>query len=190
VKVLLLMLVLAWTLLLAELAFGHARWKHPPGSLEAPTVHEIQYFRGSTWEVQDAMGEARTPTVYAERRSESEAFRLWIRELWRGRLERAQERYEEWKVSSASGVGYGVWAALASCESGGDWSYNGGSGFDGGLQFHPSTWAAYASSVLGVGAPAAAYLASPGEQIAVAEAVLEAQGWGAWPACSAQLGLR
>lgn len=78
------------------------------------------------------------------------------------------------------------WAALAECESSGDWSYNGPSGYDGGLQFSPSTWTAYGGAEY---APAA-YLATPAEQIAVAERVLEGQGWGAWPACSAKLGLR
>ena len=53
----------------------------------------------------------------------------------------------------------GVWVALANCESGGRWHYNGSSGFDGGLQFHPSTWAAYAPGLPGVrvaGQPGAA----------------------------------
>lgn len=80
----------------------------------------------------------------------------------------------------------GVWAALASCESGQNWSYNGGSGFDGGLQFHPGTWSAYRLP----GYPAYAYQASAAQQVAVAERVLATQGWSAWPACSAKLGLR
>jgi resuscitation-promoting factor RpfB len=79
-----------------------------------------------------------------------------------------------------------VWDRLAKCESGGRWSYNGSSGFDGGLQFHPSTWRAYKPS----GYPAYAWQASRNQQIAVAEKVLGSQGWGAWPACSRKLGLR
>lgn len=79
----------------------------------------------------------------------------------------------------------GVWDRLAACESGGDWSYNGSSGYDGGLQFHPDTWTAHGG---GEFAPSA-HQASRAEQIAVAERVLDAQGWGAWPACAAELGL-
>ncbi|MCD1145040.1 LysM peptidoglycan-binding domain-containing protein [Kocuria sp. LUK] len=75
-----------------------------------------------------------------------------------------------------------TWDALAQCESGGNWSTSTGNGFSGGLQFTPSTWAAFG----GTGAPENA---SKAQQIAVAENVLEGQGWGAWPACSAKLGL-
>ncbi|WP_309081816.1 transglycosylase family protein [Zhihengliuella sp.] len=75
-----------------------------------------------------------------------------------------------------------TWDALASCESGGDWSINTGNGYYGGLQFSMSTWQAFG----GTGNPADA---SKSQQIAVAEKVLATQGWGAWPACSAKLGL-
>jgi hypothetical protein len=76
-----------------------------------------------------------------------------------------------------------TWDALAECESGGDWSINTGNGYSGGLQFSPSTWRAY-------GGEGSAHNASRTEQIAVAENVLDGQGWGAWPACSSELGLR
>jgi nucleoid-associated protein YgaU len=74
------------------------------------------------------------------------------------------------------------WDALAQCESGGDWGINTGNGYSGGLQFSPTTWAAY-------GGTGAASDASREQQIAVAENVLAGQGWGAWPACSSKLGL-
>jgi LysM repeat protein len=77
----------------------------------------------------------------------------------------------------------GVWASLAQCESGGNWSINTGNGYYGGLQFSLSTWQGYGGS----GMP---HEASASEQIAVAERVQASQGWGAWPACSAELGLR
>ncbi|WP_442892921.1 transglycosylase family protein [Arthrobacter sp. USHLN218] len=76
-----------------------------------------------------------------------------------------------------------TWDALAQCESSGNWSTNTGNGFSGGLQFTPSTWAAFGGS----GSPENA---SKAEQIAVAEKVQATQGWGAWPACSAKLGLQ
>jgi hypothetical protein len=80
----------------------------------------------------------------------------------------------------------GVWDRLAQCESGGDWAINTGNGFSGGLQFTPSTWAAYG----GLNYASAAYLASREAQIAVATRVQASQGWAAWPSCSAQIGLR
>jgi Transglycosylase-like domain len=79
-----------------------------------------------------------------------------------------------------------VWDRLAKCESGGRWNYNGSSGYDGGLQFLPSTWRSYKPS----GYPSYAWQASREQQIVVAEKVLSDAGWGAWPACARKLGLR
>jgi hypothetical protein len=80
--------------------------------------------------------------------------------------------------ASSGGVN---WSAVAACESGGNWSTSTGNGFYGGLQFTEGTWLAngggqYASS---------ADLASPAQQVAVAERVLASQGIGAWPVCGA-----
>lgn len=77
------------------------------------------------------------------------------------------------------------WDRLAQCEAGGNWSINTGNGYHGGLQFSPSTWAAYGGQEFAT----YAYQASREQQIAVAERTLAGQGWGAWPACSASLGL-
>ncbi|MEX5249286.1 UNVERIFIED_CONTAM: transglycosylase family protein [Kocuria sp. CPCC 205295] len=74
------------------------------------------------------------------------------------------------------------WDQLVECEASGDWSANTGNGFSGGLQFTPSTWAAFGGS-------GSAANASASEQKAVAERVLAEQGWGAWPSCSQKLGL-
>lgn len=83
-------------------------------------------------------------------------------------------------------AGNSVWDQLAQCESGGDWSINTGNGFSGGLQFHPQTWLAYGGGEYSSTASGA----SRDQQIAVAEKVQAAQGWGAWPACTASLGIR
>lgn len=101
-----------------------------------------------------------------------------------------------------------VWDRLAECESG-NW-VDGGASFvkgsarwywgrpgtevppwgtrihHGGLQFHPDTWMWLAPE----GFPEYAYDATREQQIAVAERVLETQGWRAWPVCSRKLGLR
>lgn len=101
-----------------------------------------------------------------------------------------------------------VWDDLADCESG-NW-IDGGASFEtgsarwhwakpgtevppwgttihhGGLQFHPDTWTWLRSDHH----PTHAYDATREEQIEVAERVLDAQGWGAWPVCSRKVGLR
>ncbi len=76
-----------------------------------------------------------------------------------------------------------VWDRLAQCESGGNWSINTGNGYYGGLQFSQSSWTAAGGS----GSP---QNASREEQIRVAQNLQSMQGWGAWPSCSSQLGLR
>ena len=86
------------------------------------------------------------------------------------------------RSSTSSTPSGSVWDRLAECESGGNWSINTGNGFYGGLQFSLSTWRAYG----GTGMP---HEASREEQIAVAERVQDGQGWGAWPACTAKLGI-
>lgn len=87
--------------------------------------------------------------------------------------------------SSDTGAGLTIWYRLADCESSGDWTYNGPSGFDGGLQFSPSTWTANGG---GEFAPYA-WGASPEQQITVARRVLASQGPGAWPVCGRRVGL-
>ena len=80
----------------------------------------------------------------------------------------------------------GAWAALAKCESGGNWSINSGNGYYGGLQFSASSWRG-----AGGGKYAALpHQATPAEQIATAEVLRRSGGWGHWPACSSKLGLR
>ncbi len=77
------------------------------------------------------------------------------------------------------------WDRLAQCEAGGNWHINTGNGYHGGLQFSRGTWQAYGG---GEFAPTADQ-ATREQQIYVAEKTLAGQGWGAWPACSARLGL-
>ena len=76
----------------------------------------------------------------------------------------------------------GVWDQIAQCESTGNWAINTGNGYYGGLQFNQGTWDAYGGQEF---APRAD-LATREEQIAIAKKTQAAQGWGAWPHCSAQ----
>ncbi|MGY1884015.1 transglycosylase family protein [Blastococcus sp. SYSU DS0753] len=78
-----------------------------------------------------------------------------------------------------------TWDRLAQCESSGNWSINTGNGYYGGLQFYQPTWEGFGGTEY---APRAD-LATREQQIAIAEKTLAVQGWGAWPACSAKLGL-
>ena len=75
------------------------------------------------------------------------------------------------------------WDKIAACESGGKWNTATGNGYYGGLQFSARTWKAF-------GGKGMAHNASKSQQIAVAERVLAAQGWKAWPACSKRAGYR
>ncbi|MFI7599990.1 transglycosylase family protein [Actinoplanes sp. NPDC049681] len=84
-------------------------------------------------------------------------------------------------AAAKSGVN---WDAVAQCESGGNWSISTGNGYYGGLQFSRSTWKAYG----GTKYASTANRASRGEQIRIAEKVLDGQGIGAWPVCGRKAG--
>jgi LysM repeat protein len=88
-------------------------------------------------------------------------------------------------ASSAEAASGATWDRLAQCESGGNWGINTGNGYYGGLQFSAGTWRAFGGGKYA----SSAHRASRSEQIAIAEKVLDRQGWGAWPACSRKLGL-
>ncbi len=85
-------------------------------------------------------------------------------------------------MPAANAVDGATWDALAQCESGGNWSINTGNGFYGGLQFTQQSWN-------GVGMSGSPATATRAQQIEAGERLLAIQGWGAWPACSAKLGL-
>lgn len=92
-----------------------------------------------------------------------------------------QQRRRSKPPESSSRVS--VWDRLAQCESNGNWQANTGNGYYGGVQFSLQSWRA----VGGAGYP---HQASKAEQISRAKALLNRQGWRAWPACSRKLGLR
>lgn len=88
-------------------------------------------------------------------------------------------------VQAASAAPQQTWDKVAQCEGSGNWKTNTGNGFQGGLQFTPSTWKAYGGTQYAPNANQA----SREQQIAVAERVLQAQGPNAWPVCSKKAGL-
>ncbi|MCW2696940.1 MAG: Transglycosylase domain protein, partial [Modestobacter sp.] len=75
------------------------------------------------------------------------------------------------------------WTGVAQCESSGNWQINTGNGYYGGLQFSSSTWLGHGGGEFA----ARADLATPVQQVTVAERVLLTQGAGAWPTCGKQL---
>jgi len=81
--------------------------------------------------------------------------------------------------TSSGGVN---WAAIAACESGDNWAASTGNGFYGGLQFTEQTWLGYGGGRYA----SSANLATPAQQIAVAQRVVAGQGIGAWPVCGAR----
>ncbi|GLW46252.1 transglycosylase [Streptomyces sp. NBRC 14336] len=87
-------------------------------------------------------------------------------------------------TGQAAAADAGVWDRIAQCESGGNWHINTGNGYYGGLQFSASTWNAYGGTAY---APTADR-ATKAQQTAVAAKVQRAQGWQAWPTCSARAG--
>ncbi len=76
----------------------------------------------------------------------------------------------------------GAFAALAECESGGNYSINTGNGYYGAYQFSLSTWQ-------GLGYGGYPHQASPAVQDQAARELQSLYGWGQWPGCSWYLGL-
>lgn len=89
-----------------------------------------------------------------------------------------------WFASTAEAATDADWDRVASCESGNNWHINTGNGFQGGLQFSPSTWSGHGGGQFA----SAANLATREQQIVIAERVLSSQGRGAWPVCGRGLG--
>ncbi|MBW3659581.1 MAG: transglycosylase family protein [Actinobacteria bacterium] len=114
----------------------------------------------------------------------------------------AEERAAQEAAAAAAAERAAVWDRLADCESGAwdrdghpipgtaTWDYglhpSQDGFFQGGLQFHPVTWDEFRDADM----PDHAGSATRSQQIAIAERVLDAQGWEAWPVCSKKLGYR
>lgn len=79
-----------------------------------------------------------------------------------------------------------VWQTIAACESDQTWDANTGNGYYGGLQFAQRSW----EWAGGLDHAPRADLATPADQVTVAQRLLDLQGWSAWPVCSRKAGLR
>jgi hypothetical protein len=72
------------------------------------------------------------------------------------------------------------WAAIAQCESGGNWAADTGNGAYGGLQIRLPTWNANRGAELS----ALPSTARPEEQVLVGQRIMATQGPKAWPRCT------
>jgi resuscitation-promoting factor RpfA len=87
--------------------------------------------------------------------------------------------------AQAAPVRQAPWDRVAQCESGSNSSANTGNGYYGGLQFNRGTWQSYG----GGSYAGTANHATRSQQIEIAEKVLSAQGWRAWPTCARRAGV-
>lgn len=90
--------------------------------------------------------------------------------------------YEQTTVPATRPTTSDVWWQLALCESGGA-NVDTGNGYSGYFQFLDSTWRS-------VGYSGRAVDYSYDTQVAGAQTLQARSGWGQWPSCSRQLGLR
>ncbi|MFD9719728.1 transglycosylase family protein [Streptomyces sp. NPDC059076] len=88
-------------------------------------------------------------------------------------------------ATSASAVEATAWDKVAECETGGLWSADTGNGFYGGLQMSQETWKAFG----GTEYASRADLATPAQQKAIAEKVVDSEGIRPWRACATLAGV-
>jgi hypothetical protein len=98
--------------------------------------------------------------------------------LWVKRELKESLAAQHTQTLNTTGICWGCWDSVASCESGGNWSTNTGNNFYGGLQFTIGTWNASGGQRY---APRAD-MATREEQIMVASKL----SLGNWPVCGAR----
>lgn len=175
-------LVLLGVLALALAALTHS------GSADAATsratmLAQIDDLRTETWHWQRLMLKPRTPTNYTERRTTSRAYRTWVRNLWRGRAERAQRRATNPPHERA-------WRCIHRYERHPrqGWRTRTGNGFYGGLQMNIAFQREYAPRLLRRKGTADRWTAL--EQMWVAErAHRSGRGFHPWPNTARYCGL-
>ena len=86
-------------------------------------------------------------------------------------------------AGAGGAIAESVWAALRKCESNGNYAINTGNGYYGAYQFAASTWRK-------LGFTGLPHVASAATQDQAARKLQAQQGWGPWPACTRNLGLR
>ncbi|MGI9016981.1 MAG: transglycosylase family protein [Euzebya sp.] len=163
------LLALALTVQLLPAPSAHA--STPPPESPGCQTYGCLYEHCPTHYSRNGDNECKYGIAYEELPEGGPDNRHFVKVLWPGHYDPARRQ---------------MWDNLAFCESTWRWSYNGPNGFDGGVQFTPSTWRAFG------GAEYAGYAwqATPEQQIDIAERVAfhghgsnPPQGRGAWPHC-------
>jgi Transglycosylase-like domain len=171
--------IAAATLTMLGLALGLAEVSGAAegcGDSRSPILCQTQQLREETWEMQDAMGEPRTPTSYSDRKSESEDYREWVRDYWRELRDEVKKRYDDgWGIVNAAWPRAADWDSVAQCETGQRWDWNSGT-FQGALGIHYAAWDEFRYGDI----PSEGYLASRLEQMLVAERIYNTHGIYAW----------
>ncbi len=144
---------------------------------------QIDALRAETWHWQRVMLQPLTPTSYSERSTRSDAYRTWIRRLWRRRAERAERRAE-------SPPHRRQWLCIHRHERhpAQGWRTRTGNGFYGGLQMDLAFQRQYGAPFLQRKGTADSW--SPLEQMWVAErAYRSGRGFYPWPNTARSCGL-
>lgn len=147
---------------------------------------ELELLSEAKVEAAERLTTKKKEEVYAYLAVVAEAQRLEAERVARERREAEREtarkvEVEVREVAPPPSPG-GVWAALAECESGMS-NANTGNGYYGYFQFSATTW----RSVGGSGLPTDHDYET---QLHYAQVLQARSGWGQWPACSGELGLR
>ncbi len=149
----------------------------------AALLAQIDDLRTDTWRLQRLMGKPRTPTTYAERTTRSDAYRRWLRNLWRKRVLAAERR-------AAHPPHRSQWLCIHRHEShpAQRWRTRTGNGFYGGLQMNIAFQRTYGRELLRKKGTADRW--TPVEQMWVAErAHRSGLGFHPWPNTARYCGL-
>jgi hypothetical protein len=141
-------------------------------------LRQIGELRAETWRWQRVMGRPLVRTLHSERVTTSPAYRVWLRDLWRARAERARRQAHHPPHGPA-------WRCIHRHE--GSWR-DPGAPYYGGLQMDIAFQRAYGRRLLRRKGTANRW--TPLEQIWVAEKALRAgRGFYPWPTAARRCGL-
>jgi Transglycosylase-like domain len=175
-------LLLAGVLALALAALTHSD-EADARTQRATLLAQIDDLRAETWRLQRLMGKPRTETNYAERTAKSDAYRRWVRDLWRKRALAAARR-------AARPPHHSQWLCIHRHERhpAQGWRTRTGNGYYGGLQMNISFQRRYGAELLRRKGTADRW--TPIEQMWVAErAHRSGLGFYPWPNTARSCGL-
>jgi hypothetical protein len=143
-----------------------------------PLLRAIKKYRAETWRWERLMGRPRTPAGQSAWRTTSTPYRLWVRDVWRERAERARRAASRPPHRNA-------WRCIHRYE--GPWA-DAGAPYYGGLQMDLSFQRTYAPDLLRRKGTANRW--TPLEQMSVAERALRrGTGFYPWPYAARMCGL-